>query len=362
MKSEYATSPTGSQSKRARLSATAAALFCAGTMLASIPALGDTVKVDVGGGKTVDVRTDEPLKIAMFMPALNTSYLQANVQGAKDAAEKVGATLTVFDAKLDPVNQLNQMKNAIQTGQYNAFLIFPLAGPVVCEAATVDAPAAGILVSAYHFSLCDATFKNGDDQAIPGMVQYVGGSSTYAVFEKYLSYIIEKNPGPQKVGIITGLSLADDTLRIQQVVDGLKTTNPDFQVVGIQNTDYTIPDAHSRAQNLLQSHPDLSIIITTYSNITRAAATALEEAGRLGQVKLYDFGGTIWTKSAIEAGHVEATVPFYAYTATAVAVENLALAHQGKPIPRYIENDGGPLDAPTIVDKTNVSEFKPESD
>jgi hypothetical protein len=45
-----------------------------------------------------------------------------------------------------------------------------------------------------------------------------------------------------------------------------------------------------------------------------------------------------------------------------VAVRNLALAHQGKQVPHYIPNDGGPADAPVIVDKSNVDKFMPESD
>ena len=85
--------------------------------------------IDVGNGMKVPVNPSQPLKIAMFMPAVNTSYLQANIKGAQDEAAKVGATISVFDAKFDPMNQLNQMQNAIQTKQYNAFLVFPTRRP-----------------------------------------------------------------------------------------------------------------------------------------------------------------------------------------------------------------------------------------
>jgi ribose transport system substrate-binding protein len=334
----------------------------AATTFISAVAYAATVAVDVGNGMKVMTDPSEPLKIAMFMPALNTSYLQANIKGAQDEAAKVGATISLFDAKFDPMNQLNQMQNAIQTKQYNAFIVFPLAGQVVCKVATEDAPKAGILVSSYHFSVCNTTFEADEKQWAPGTLQYVGGASSYPVFLNYLTEIIKTNPGPQKVGILTGLELADDTLRIKRVIDELKTKFPQFEVVDNQHTDYTIPDAQKHAQNMIQSHPDISIIITTYSNITRAAVNALEQAGDVGNVKIYDFGGTSWSKKAIESGQVVATVPFYAYTATVVTVRNLALAHQGKEVPHYIPNDGGPADAPTIVNKTNVDHFRPESD
>jgi len=334
----------------------------AATSLISATAYAASVAVDVGNGMKVTTNPSDPLKIAMFMPAVNTSYLQANIKGAQDEAAKVGATISVFDAKFDPMNQLNQMQNAIQTKQYNAFIVFPLAGQVICKVATEEAPKAGILVSSYHFSLCHTTFEVDEKQWAPGTLQYVGGASSYPVFLNYVTEIIKTNPGPQKVGILTGLELADDTLRIKRVIDELKTKYPQFEIVDNQHTDYTIPDAQKHAQNMIQTHPDIGIIITTYSNISRAVVNALEQAGKAGSVKIYDFGGTSWSKKAIESGQVVATVPFYAYTAAAVAVRNLALAHEGKEVPHYIPNDGGPADAPTIVTKSNVDQFKPESD
>jgi ribose transport system substrate-binding protein len=173
---------------------------------------------------------------------------------------------------------------------------------------------------------------------------------------------MKSNPGPQKVGVLTGLELADDTLRMKRALDELAPQFPQFKVVDNQHTDYTIPDAQKHAQNMIQSHPDISIIICDYSNITRAAVNALQQAGKLSGIKIYDFGGTTWSKKAIESGQIVATVPFYAYTSTVVAVRDLALAHKGQKVPHYVANDGGPADAPTIVTKANVDKFKPESD
>ena len=170
----------------------------AATTFISAAAYAATVAVDVGNGIKVMTDPSEPLKIAMFMPAVNTSYLQANIKGAQDEAAKVGGTISLFDAKFDPMNQLNQMQNAIQTKQYNAFIVFPLAGQVVCKVATEDAPKAGILVSSYHFSVCNTTFEADEKQWAPGTLQYVGGASSYPVFLNYITEIIKTNPGTAK--------------------------------------------------------------------------------------------------------------------------------------------------------------------
>jgi ABC-type sugar transport system substrate-binding protein len=117
-----------------------------------------------------------------------------------------------------------------------------------------------------------------------------------------------------------------------------------------------------KAQNMAQSHPDIDIIFTDYANITRGTVDALQQMGRLSKVKVYDFGGISWSKEAVQKGWVQFTVPLYAYTVAYVAVENMARAYHGKQVPHYIGNDGGPADAPFIIDRSNVAKFKPESD
>ena len=129
---------------------------------------------------------------------------------------------------------------------------------------------------------------------------------------------MKTNPGPQKVGVITGLDLAADTLRMKKALEELRQQYPQFQVVDVQSTDYTIPDAQKDAQNMLQTHPDIGIIVTNWYTITRGSLSAIDQAGKSGKIKLYDFGGTAWSRKAIEAGQVVATVPIYGYTATAV--------------------------------------------
>ena len=319
------------------------------------------IMVDVGNMK-VPVDQSKPLSIAMFLPATNTSYLQANIKGTQDAAAKLGGTVSVFDGKLNPMNQLNQMQNAIQSGKYNAFVVFPLAGQVLCKVATEDAPKAGILVATYHDPVCDRQLAKGEDQWAPGTLINVGGGSSYETFTRYVKRAMKDNPGPQKVGIITGMDLSADTLRMNKVVDDAKAADPQFQIVDTQRTDYTVPTAQAKTQNMVQSHPDITIIISDYAGITRGVVDALKQSGKIGKIKVYDFGGTRWSKEAIESGWIELSVPLFAYTAAYRAVENLAAARAGKPVPHYIPNDGGPTSEPFFIDKSNAAKFEPESD
>lgn len=331
-------------------------------LTAATPTLAEMVTVDVGNGMTVKVDPSKPLNIAFFEPVANTSYVQANIKGAQDAAKKYGASISVFDGKISPTTQGNQVQNALQSKKYQGFVIFPVAGQLLCKAATEDAPKAGILVTVFQNPVCDKATAVGEDQWAPGTVEYVGGAESVDAVIRLLDLVAERNPGEHKLGIFTGDELDSNTARMTKALEGFKVKHPNLQVVDVRRTDYTVPTSMQRAQNMIQSHPDIDIVVTNYSNITRGAVDALQAAGKIGKVKVYDIGGTSWAKKAIENGWIELTVPMYAYSIGYVATENLIKAYQGKSVPRYVPNDGGPVDAPFTIDKTNVAQFQPESD
>ena len=131
----------------------------------------------------VPVDPNQPLKIAMFMPALNTSYLQANIKGAQDEAAKVGAYDQCLRREIRPDEPTQSDAECYPDEAVQRF--FGVSDSPVrfsARSATEEAPKAGILVSAYHFSFCNTTFEAGDKQWAPGTLQYVGGSSSYPVF------------------------------------------------------------------------------------------------------------------------------------------------------------------------------------
>ena len=326
------------------------------------PTLAEIISVDVGNGMTVKVDPSKPLNIAFFEPVANTSYVQANIKGAQDAAKKYGATISIFDGKLSPTTQGNQLQNALQSKKYQGFVLFPVAGPLLCKAATEDAPKAGVLVAVFQNPVCDKAVSVGEDQWAPGTVEYVGGAESVDAVIRLFDLIAERNPGDHKLGILTGGDLDSNTSRMTKALEGFKVKHPNLQVVDVKRTDYTVPTSEQRAQNMIQSHPDIDIIVTNYSNITRGAVDALQQAGKIGKIKVYDIGGTSWSKKAIENGWIELTVPMYGYSIGYVAVQNLVLAYQGKKVPHYVPNDGGPADAPFTIDKSNVAQFQPESD
>ena len=330
------------------------------------PAAAEIVKVDVGTGQPVVIDNSQPVKIALFIEIGTNSAVQSTVEGVKAAAAKNGFSFDVFDARFDVARQINQMQNALNNG-YNAWIVVPVEGNQVCDTVTKEAPAHGVLVVQATGTACGRSSNEGEGLWAPGTLAYVGGNETPSAFEAVMMQAVADNPGPQKVGILTGPNLHPITASFDKALVEITKTHPDFKVVAKYRTDYSPIDSQVKTQTMLQANPDLTVIVGAYTNMSKGAVPALEAAGRLGQVKVYEAGGTQWSVEALRKGWIAATTGFYRRTAAETAVQTILDARAGKPVARVILNDGHapiPGQAPGrvgIITKANVDSYLPES-
>lgn len=327
---------------------------------------GSTRTVDVGNGQKVQVHPNDPLKIALFVEVANNSAVQSTIEGAKKQAKKLGAQIDVFDANLDPAKQANQMQNALLR-DYNAWVVVPVDGQLVCDVVTKQAPQKGILVATPTGAVCGRSANEGEKLWAPGTLDYIGGNETPDAFKAVMEQAIKDNPGPQKVGILTGPSLHPITISMDKAIKEVTREHPEFKVVSKLRTDYSPPDAQQKTQTMIQAHPDLDILVGAYTNMSKGAVPALKAAGLNEKVKVYENGGTVWSVNALKRGDIQATTGFYRRTAAETAVQTIADARKGKKVPHVILNDGHKLipgqkkDQVGIVTKNNVGSYHPES-
>lgn len=310
-------------------------------------------EIDLGEGKTVTGGCG-PLKIAFLTAATNNVYLQAGIQGAKDAAKKVGAELEVFDSNWDPATQYNQVQNILSGGEFNAILAEMNDGNQACQILTEDAPKANVLVAVANLPLCGRATEEGNDLWSPGTLNFVGGSQGNEAFRDWIMEIAEKNPGPQKVAVVTGPDLNANTINTDAAIKAAQEKYPDFNVVAVVRTDYSVLQGNEKTAPLLQANPDLTILIGNYSDITRGAAQAVKQAGMGDQVRIYDSGGNKWAFQAVKNGVITSTRTLTPYTEMYVGVEALAAAWKGETVPRFT-----PL-VSTFVTAENVDENEPQ--
>jgi ribose transport system substrate-binding protein len=343
----------------------AAAISACGSEVSGGGAAGggssDGKKLDVGNGTSIPVGNGQ-LKIAFFSGAANNQYLQAGIRAAKEEAKRVGAQMTVFDGQFDVARQSNQVQSAITSGKYNAFVAEANDPQQMCKIFSETAPKAGILVSVINGPLCARATKSGDEVWQPGTVNFVGGTQTRDAFTNWLEKIAEENPGPQQVAVLIGPVLGANSQNTKLAVQAVTKKHPDFKVIAVTETDYSLPDGQAKAQNLLQAHKDLTLLVSNYSDVTRGALQSVKAAGRLGKVKVYDYGSNKWAVQAVKQGDLAMTGVMLPYTEVADAVKSLAAAWKGEQVPHFddlAKADAAPKGG-LIISRENVDQFTPE--
>jgi ribose transport system substrate-binding protein len=310
-------------------------------------------QIDIGGGKTIEGGC-ERLKIAVAIAASNNVYLQANIQAARDAAAAHDADIEIYDANWSPVTSFNQVQNIITNGGFNAIITGAYDGNQYCKQLTEDAAEKNILVVLANSPACNRSTNEGEDLWSPGTLAFVGGSQGRAPYREWFFRIAEENPGPQKVAVITGPDSIANTINTDLAIADVQERYPDFEIVGVIRTDYTVLQGNERFAPLLQANPDLTLVISNYSDMTRGAVQAINQAGRADGLKVYDFGGNKWAFEAVRRGQIESTLTMTPYAEYYKAVEALAAAWRGETVERYL-----PLESVMITNE-NVDQHQPE--
>lgn len=310
-------------------------------------------KLDLGEGKSVEIGCDK-LSIAFLSPGANNEYLQAAIRGVQEEAASAGASVEVFDAGWNAETQANQAQNVIAAGKFNAIIAESVDGNQACKVFSEEAPKANILVVTKNAPICGRQTKSGDGYWTPGTLSYVGGTQGASETQQWLEQIVKENPGPQTVAIFTGGDLNSNTINMNEAEKAIRAAHPDFHIIADVRTDYTVKDGNAKAQALLQANPELTVIISNYSDPTRGVVQAVKQAGLADRIKVYDLGGNKWAFNALKAGDLASTRTLTPYTEGKKAVQALAAAWKGETVPKHV-----PLEA-VVVTPQNIDQYKPE--
>ncbi len=193
------------------------------------------------------------------------------------------------------------------------------------------------------------------------------GTGNVAAGRKGGEYLANLLGGKGKVALMTKPGQGNLEERIQGYQEAFAAF-PEIEIVQIADTQSDAVIAAQAASALLQMHPDLAAIACVEASGGAGAATAVKEAGKVGQVKIVSMDRGEDVLNDIEAGVITASVaqqtalmPYYAvnilYNLTnsnvAITSDNAAAGVQG--VPNTI--DTGSI----IIDASNAKYFKRES-
>lgn len=323
---------------------------------------GDQLTV-TAGDTTIHVKTTGGLKVALFNAGMTTTYTQALADGVQTMAKKLGVKATVFDAAWDSNNQVAQIENAINSGDYNAFIVYAVEGSSVCKVLTKDAPAAGIAVLPVVTPLCGQTLAKGKDLYAPGTVSTIMGGGTVEFYEKWADYISSQITKPTNVVYVSGPNDQDVVVAAEKAVRAAAAKNPNFKLLDVYYSDYSSDAGLKATQNALVTHPGTNVILSHFSTLTIGILKALSDAGR-NDVRVYDLGGDKTMKQPIIDGSVAASVPYFPYTDGVCSVDMLAALFKGGKVPQVVLSECGKggedtsIQTNVVVDKKNVNDFQ----
>ncbi len=331
---------------------------CSGGAASSAPS-PSTAAPTTGASQAAATPSAAPktLQIAYLSFAVANSYDAPMLAAAQAAAAAGNAKLTVFDANLDPAAQTKQLQDAVASGKYDAILIQPLYGAGLVEPAKA-AIAAGIAVGNVDQVLgSDMTTPNSQVPGLMSNVAFVPSELGRKIGELVVKACAEKNTNPCKVGYIWSVKAAALDGALKAAFDKATAVNPAIKIVAEGESFYTTALGLKASQDMLQAHPDLSVIVSADQAIT-GAVQAVSDAGLKGKVLLVGYGGGAIAFQGIASGDRYGTVMQMPATEGRLGVEQLIQAiRSGTPLPGVDPlaalPDGG------VVTKDNVSTFLP---
>lgn len=286
---------------------------------------------------------------------INT-YVQAMEYGAQTAADALGVKLDKEIANWDAAQQLNQLQTAVQQGKCDGILLFAADPNAECNAVKRIAGQVPVVVT--NFPLC------GDDGYTEGTVAE-SSSQSYPFYRQYVDWAFGQlaDKGGGKVAVLSGPSTFGQYRQLKRATEEVVKKYPNVEVVQNISAPWTIEAGLKQAQTILQTHPDVDMLLSSYDQNTVGAVKALRSSGKKpGEITIFDLGGDERTFPLLKAGWIEGIQYLQPVEEVGQGLELLVAHLEGQQVPTFNNLGAGKgLPGNTVqITKDNVDEFKPE--
>ena len=300
----------------------------------------------------------EALSLAYLSFAVANSYDAPMLAAAQTAAAANNATLTVFDANNSPDAQFTQLQDALTSGQYDGIIVQPIFGPALIpliEEGIADGAQIAVLDQILGE---DLTTSEKQVEGLAANVVFVQSEIGRKQGELTVQACEEFELDPCNVGFLYNIKVSALDTAIRTAFDAVIAEHDHIEVVAEGEAFYTVALGLSATQDMLTARPDINVLVGADQGIT-GAVTAIEDAGKTGEIVLIGYGGAAVAYNRIAAGEQYATVAQAPATEGRYVVEDLINAiRSGEPSPA--RDPVGELPDDGIVTQENVSDFVAE--
>jgi ribose transport system substrate-binding protein len=331
------------------------AALAAGLLLGFAACGGDDNSGSGAGAGDGVAKEKKAVKLALLMPSTSVSYFQSVINGAKEVAGQNNATVDVVAAEYDPQKQLSQCQDAITSGQYQAFLIYPVDGGAIVPCAK-SAIAAGIKVVGTGAPIGpDWESLEPQVEGITAFTLPLAQTSGQRLAK--LAEMACKGKDPCKLLYTIGNpAFGYDSSLLSNFKQSLP---PNLKIVSEVQTNFNPDDGRTKTANALQADPDIDVVVTE-DTTARGVVPAVKEAGMSGKVLVVSGGGSETGTAEVKKGTVLGTVPFYPFTAAKVTAEWAIKAARGEKLTGDVMVDEYTLGDVELVTKGTLDDWTPE--
>lgn len=302
----------------------------------------------------------ETKRIALVVKALGIGFFEAAAKGAEEAAKELGdveiiytgPTDTTAEGQIEVINSLIAQKvDAIAVSANDTDALVPTLKKAMDRGITVISWDSGV--------------------APDGRMMHLNPSSSPLIGNTIIKLAADHLPEGGEVAVLSATTTSTNQNTWIEEMNKVMGNYPGITVVGTVYGDDLADKSYREAQGLMQTYPNLKAIIAPTSVGIVAAAQAVTDAGKVGQVNVTGLG-----LPSEMAGHVKsgASKSFaiwnpidLGYAATMIAYNlntGAAKAEPGAAIPMgrmgsvTLDDKGeGAMADPFTYDASNIDEF-----
>ncbi|MDV7144332.1 rhamnose ABC transporter substrate-binding protein [Tropicimonas sp. TH_r6] len=303
----------------------------------------------------------DDMRIALVVKALGIGFFEAAAKGAEEAAAELGGveiiytgpTDTTAEGQIEVINSLiAQQVDAIAVSANDTDALVPTLKKAMQRGITVISWDSGV--------------------AEEGRQLHLNPSSNPLIGNMIIKLAADHLPDGGDVAVLSATTTSTNQNIWIEEMNKVMGNYPGINVVATVYGDDLADKSYREATGLMQTHPDLKAIIAPTSVGIVAAAQAVVDAGKVGEVNVTGLGLPSEMAGAIESGASQSFAIWnpidLGYSATMLAhslASGAAEAGPGAEIPMgrmgsltLDENTNGAMADPFVYDSSNIDEFK----
>jgi rhamnose transport system substrate-binding protein len=302
----------------------------------------------------------ENVKIALVVKALGIGFFEAAAKGAEEAAAELGdveiiytgPTDTTAEGQIEVINALiAQGVNAIAVSANDKDALVP---------ALQKAMERGITVISWDSGV-----------APEGRMMHLNPSSNALIGNMIIKLAADNLPEGGEVAVLSASATATNQNTWIEEMNKVMGNYPGITVVGTVYGDDLADKSYREAQGLMQTYPNLKAIIAPTSVGIVAAAQAVTDAGKVGQINVTGLGLPSEMAAHVKSGASKSFAIWnpidLGYAATMLSynlAKGNAKAEPGAEVPmgrmgaaKLDDNNEAAMADPFVYDASNIDQF-----